>query len=86
MELALTGKQLQEQIRRFTDGTDSHCYRWLGCHYAGDDGYTFRVWAPAARSVSLVGDFNDWNPDAQPMERLEGGIFACTLQHIVPYA
>ena len=86
MELALTGEQLQEQIRRFTDGTDSHCYRWLGCHYAGDDGYTFRVWAPAARSVSLVGDFNDWDPDAQPMERLEGGIFACTLQHVEPYA
>jgi len=32
---------------------------------------TFREWAPAASSLSLVGDFNNWDPDAHPLERVE---------------
>ena len=36
----------------------------------------FAVWAPHAQSVSVVGDFNDWNPDATPMEVLDtSGIY-----------
>ena len=78
--------QWQEQIEQFHQGTDSHSYRWLGCHYAGDNGYVFRVWAPAAKHVSLIGEFNDWNPDAQPMMRWEDGIWETTVQGIDLYA
>lgn len=35
-------------------------YRYLGAHL-NDEGVTFRVWAPNAQSVSVVGDFNNWN-------------------------
>ena len=39
----------------------------------------FAVWAPNAREVYVIGEFNDWNESASPMERLgEGGI----LQHL----
>lgn len=38
-----------------------------------DTGVTFRVWAPNADSVSVVGDFNDWSPEANPLERDESG-------------
>ena len=33
--------------------------------------YYFAVWAPMPRAVHLVGDFNSWNPEANPMERLD---------------
>ena len=86
MDLTFSGSEQQEQRRRFFEGTDSRCYRWLGCHYAGDDGYTFRVWAPNARAVSLIGDFNNWDPAAQPLDRAEDGVWECTLQNIATYA
>ncbi len=50
----------------------------MGCHPAGD-GFRFRVWAPNARSVSLVGDFNFWNRKANPMTRDDFGIWSVTV-------
>ncbi len=44
-------------------------YRELGCHRDGN-GYVFRVWAPRAQSVALVGDFNGWNTAALPLSRV----------------
>ncbi len=52
-------------------------YEVLGCHPC-EDGYVFRVWAPHARSVSLVGDFNEWNSTALPMTRItDHGVWEC---------
>ena len=86
MNLYDNGVTLQEQMAAFHAGTSIDAYRWLGCHYAGDNGYVFRVWAPNARSVSLIGEFNGWNPDAQPMMWLEGGFWETTVQNISLYA
>lgn len=44
----------------------------MGC-MVQPTGTAFRVWAPHAESVSLVGTFNDWDPKACPMEKEEGG-------------
>ena len=85
MDMLLTEDTLRECMSAFREGTDSHCYRWLGCHSAGDGGYTFRVWAPAARAVSLIGEFNDWAVDAQPMEPIGDGVWECSLQNIAAY-
>jgi len=41
--------------------------------------HTFRVQAASARSVSVVGDFNGWDPGADPMTRREGGWWECSL-------
>lgn len=38
-----------------------------------DTGVAFRVWAPHADSVSVIGSFNDWSPTVHPMEREEHG-------------
>ena len=86
MSLYDNGLTIAQQMERFHAGTDTHAYRWQGCHYAGDNAYVFRVWAPNAKAVSLVGDFNDWNPDAQPMMWLDGGIWETTVQDIPLYA
>ncbi len=40
------------------------------CH---EEGVFFRVWAPHAEQVSVVGSFNDWNPDAHPLIQEENG-------------
>ncbi|MBQ5840933.1 MAG: 1,4-alpha-glucan branching protein GlgB [Clostridia bacterium] len=86
MEWQSNAVDVAARIQAFSEGRDSRCYEWLGCHYAGDGGYTFRVWAPCAQSVSLVGDFNGWDPADSPMERLEGGVWECTRQHLQTYA
>ena len=57
---------LNEHKYLFGEGTDTRAYEFLGAHFEGDS-VTFRVWAPNAKRVSVVGDFNGWNPDANPM-------------------
>ncbi len=86
MHNALTQDALLEQQHAFFIGEDSRCYEWLGCHYAGDGGYTFRMWAPDAAAVSLVGDFGNWDTTVQPMGELFGGIWECTLQNVQAYS
>ena len=60
----------------FHQGTNFHAYEMLGAHYTeqdGERGVRFAVWAPNARSVSVVGDFNNWDTREHPMERLGDG-------------
>ena len=63
----------------FGEGRHYQLYHKLGAHpytYRGQDGYSFAVWAPHAAAVSLVGDFNAWNPDATPMKPVaDSGIY-----------
>jgi 1,4-alpha-glucan branching enzyme len=49
------------------EGTHYELYRKLGAHPV-EGGVAFAVWAPNAKHVSVVGDFNDWNLSAHPME------------------
>ena len=57
-------------------------YDFLGCHKTAGGRRVFRVWAPNARSVSVVGDFNDWDGYAAPMERDLDGIWSAELDGI----
>ena len=43
------------------------------------EGTAFAVWAPSAKRVSLVGEFNNWLPLATPMKRLKTGAFSATV-------
>ncbi|QEF99278.1 1,4-alpha-glucan branching enzyme GlgB [Stieleria maiorica] len=49
-----------------------------------ETGVAFRVWAPNADQVSVVGDFNDWNPEANPMDREDGGNWLAVVEHAKP--
>ncbi|MBO5898458.1 MAG: 1,4-alpha-glucan branching enzyme, partial [Clostridia bacterium] len=63
----------------FHQGTNFHAADYLGAHPC-DDGYVFRVWAPNAAHVSVVGDFCDWG-EGIPMTRVtEGGIWEVTVR------
>ena len=56
----------------FGHATHYDLYKKLGAHRTkmdGQEGTIFSVWAPNARSVSVVGDFNGWDVNAAPMEK-----------------
>ncbi len=63
----------------FGQGTHYKIFEKLGAHpktYKGKAGMYFAVWAPHAKAVGVVGDFNGWDPDAAPMSPLaDSGIY-----------
>ena len=61
-----------ELFASFRAGTDTQLHHWLGAiplQVLGCSGYRFAVWAPNARRVSVVGDFNDWDGRRHVMRR-----------------
>ncbi len=59
-------------IYLFKEGNHLKLYEKLGAHHMtveGVEGCYFAVWAPNARTVSVVGDFNHWNPKSHPCLR-----------------
>ena len=65
----------------FGQGTHYEIFRKLGAHKAvcrKKEGVHFAVWAPHAAKVSVVGEFNEWDFEADEMERQEPlGIYTC---------
>ena len=70
----------------FGQGNHYEIYKKLGSHMVSDgkrSGVYFAVWAPHAKAVSVVGDFNEWNMEVNPMEREEPlGIYTCFIPGI----
>jgi 1,4-alpha-glucan branching enzyme len=59
-----------EDIRNYQNGTLYRCYELFGSHRAtvlGQQGYYFAVWAPNATAISVIGNFNDWQPEQHPL-------------------
>ena len=53
----------------FREGTHGRLHQELGCQLGADGlGARFAVWAPNARAVSVIGEFNDWSAKADPLE------------------
>ncbi|MBQ3387498.1 MAG: 1,4-alpha-glucan branching protein GlgB [Eggerthellaceae bacterium] len=74
----------EADVYLFGRGDARRAYLLFGCHELPDPApsgakrHRFCVWAPASRRVSLVGDFNAWNTDANPLEQAAEGIW-CTV-------
>lgn len=56
----------------FYTGKEFEAYRFLGAHPQGS-GYVFRTFAPAARAISVIGEFNGWQEI--PMHKIYDGNF-----------
>ena len=62
----------------FGRGDNFQLQEYLGAHKetrGEQEGYAFRVWAPNAQAVDLIGDFTDWEARKIPMVRNEGGVW-----------
>jgi 1,4-alpha-glucan branching enzyme len=74
--------QLFSEGRHWTLG---HVYGAQPCVMDGISGVSFAVWAPAARRVSVVGDFNGWDGRRHPMRlRHSAGVWELFLPRLVP--
>ncbi len=77
-----------DDLYLFNEGSHLHLYRVLGAHldnWDGEQGTQFAVWAPDAVAVSVVGDFNHWNPRAHPLApRAQSGIWEGFLPGVRP--
>jgi 1,4-alpha-glucan branching enzyme len=67
-------------VHLFAEGNHYKIYEKLGAHpmeMNGKKGVHFAVWAPSAEAISVIGDFNEWKGDANPMKPIAGsGIWA----------
>ena len=69
----------------FYQGKNYEAYKFFGVH-SGKKGrskiFTFRVWAPTAVSVSVVGDFNNWDRSCNPMTRIADGVWEAQISKL----
>ena len=69
-------EQLLSPGQTLADFANGHHY--FGFHQT-NDGWYYREWAPGAENVYLTGDFNGWNKRANPLNKLENGVFELFL-------
>ena len=79
----------EKRSELFYSGRDCRAFDYMGAHpfvQDGEQGYLFRVYAPEAEKVSVMGEFNDWNRDSDYMTRDEQGIWEKFIPNIPEYA
>ena len=79
----------EKRSELFYSGRDCRAFDYMGAHpfvQDGEQGYLFRVYAPEAEKVSVMGEFNDWNRDADYMTRDEQGIWEKFIPNSPEYA
>jgi len=62
-------KKNNDQLFLFHQGTYYQAYEYMGAH-PYQDGYIFRTWAPNAKKINVLGDFNNWDNTAHPMKKI----------------
>jgi len=71
----------EQDIYLFREGTHATLYNSLGCHLRDEGGAHFAVWAPNARAISVIGDWNGWQPGVDVMNPRwdSSGIWECDV-------
>jgi 1,4-alpha-glucan branching enzyme len=77
-----------QDLYLFNEGSHVRLYEKLGAHPCERDGkvgFHFAVWAPNAEYVSIIGDFNGWDPGADPMEPIgSSGVWGRFIPDVRP--
>ncbi len=77
-------KTLSQALYLFNEGSNTQAYRLLGAHFSGA-GTVFRVWAPNAGRISVVGEFNQWRSGEHPMHSLgASGVWEASVADAKP--
>ncbi len=82
-------KNFELPIHLFHKGTNYDCADFFGCHSIKNEtvsGYEFRVWAPNAKEISVVGDFNNWDTKANPMKKISDQIWMAFITGVEKYS
>lgn len=70
-------ENLYGSIKEFSNG-----YKYFGIHFdKAANGWYYREWAPEAYKLYLAGDFNNWNKNSHPLNRIENGIWEIFLDY-----
>ncbi len=80
---------LEKHSQLFLSGKDCRAYEFMGAHPTerdGNTGYLFRVYAPEAEKVSVMGEFNNWDRNVNFMMRDEQGIWETFIPNVWEYA
>ena len=73
----------RDDIYLFNTGNAEKAWLCFGCVYIKEiKMHRFIVWAPNAQRVSIVGDFNSWNPDSNICEYYEGGVWVTFISKL----
>ncbi len=83
---AYAGSVGETDLHLFNEGSHARLYEKLGSHpvrRGGAVGTMFRVWAPNAERVSVLGSFNDWSPGANAAEAVgDSGLWECFVEGV----
>ena len=83
--MAKIKEEYQLPVYLFHNGTNYKAYKFFGNHKINKDKFAFRVWAPNATAVSVVGDFNSWDNDANKCKLVAPGIWEATVKGVSIY-
>lgn len=75
------------ELELFHRGENYKSYEYMGAHrviLGGESGVVFRVWAPNAIKVSVVGVFNNWDKAKHPMQKISQGVWECFIPQDMP--
>ncbi|KAK4800803.1 hypothetical protein SAY86_021290 [Trapa natans] len=73
-------RRIREDIDKYEGGLEAFSRGYENFGFNGSaEGITYREWAPGAKTAALIGDFNNWNPNADIMTRNEFGVWEIFL-------
>ena len=75
----------KKELQSYYDGYSTKAYNVFGAHFT-EDGVVFRLYAPNARSVRLIGDFNNWNRNETLLTKINREIWEITIKGLQEYA
>lgn len=83
--MAKLKKEYEFPLYIFHSGKNYKAYEFFGCHRIKGSTFAFRVWAPHAKAVSVVGDFNSWDELENKMEKISDGVWEAVIDGIEIY-
>lgn len=85
----MTKISTKDILQLFQQGTYTKAHTFFGTHKEEIDGrqvVVFRTWAPKAKAVSIVGDFNDWDTQSHKMTKIsENGVWEGYVEQVKPF-